>query len=209
MPLDPAKFAASRPFLYHLTARENLGSIARSRRLDSATRLAAAANRLDMLGSRRRKHVPIDLGGETVLIRDQAPLHEGNMRLTDGWAFERFVRHLNDRVFFWPGSDTGPISYGLRHFARYQPEEPILIRTTTASLISANAQTTIELSTCNSGSPRWSRGIAAPRGPATFMPINRFCLTAGRVVEVTISDYALLPIDTEYSLATAGPWKSL
>lgn len=209
MPLDPTSLAATRPFLYHLTARENLDRIARVGRLDSAARLAVAARQVGLLDARRKSHVAIEVDGESVIIRDQAPLHERNMRLTDGWSFQRFVRHLNERVFFWPGSRSGPISYGERHFARYRPESPVLLRVPTESLATANPQTTLEVSTCNSGSPRWSRGIAAPRGPATFIPLDRFALTAGRVVEVTVVDYAVLPSDTQFASHIGGPWELL
>jgi hypothetical protein len=77
----------------------------------------------------------------SVSVRDQAPLHPGNMRLEPGWTLSTFVRYLNDRVFFWPGTDRGPISYGARHYERYLSEGPMIIRVRTASIIARNAAT--------------------------------------------------------------------
>jgi len=67
-----------------------------------------------VLDTRRREHVWITLDGEPVMLRGQAPLHLGNMRLDDGWGFERFVRHLNDHVFFWPGGEVGTMMRTVR-----------------------------------------------------------------------------------------------
>src|SRR5687768_10866263 len=110
MPIDLGTYASLRPFLYHLTAKENLARIVRTWRVESAVALADRAGRPDIVLARRRAHVPVEIAGETVLLRDQAPLHRGNMRLDEGWSFEQLVQHINERVFFWPGGADGPIS---------------------------------------------------------------------------------------------------
>jgi uncharacterized protein DUF7002 len=206
MPLDLAAFGRLRPYLYHLTARENLARIRSTRRLESAATLMQRAGRIDLLDMRRREHVAVTVEDETVMLRDQAPLHAGNMQLDPGWSFAQFVRHLNKRVFFWPGVAGGPISYGLRHFGRYEPEAPVIFRVPFSSLVAANPQ--IELLFCryNSGSPRWSRGIAAPRGATTFVRAADASFGPAHVVEVTAIDGVQLPNDITQGQLPQGPW---
>src|SRR5687767_8113619 len=101
MPLDLTAFSTLRPYFYHLTATTNLGRLRQTSILESAASLARHAGRDELIGLRRKVHVPVTIDGQTVLLRDQGPLHEGNMLLEDGWTFERFVRHINEHVFFW------------------------------------------------------------------------------------------------------------
>jgi hypothetical protein len=60
------------------------------------------------------------------------------MRLQDGCTFEDIIEDLNNRAFFWPGTEHGPNDHGRRHFARYANERPLLIRAATSELIAAN-----------------------------------------------------------------------
>jgi hypothetical protein len=153
--------------------------------------------------------VAVTVDGERVLLRDQAPLHARNMRLTDGWSFEQFLRHLNDRVFFWPGGTGGPISYGVRHFDRYEREAPVVVRVPFAELLAANPGITPELCRYNSGSPRWSRGLAAPRGRDTFATPDVATFAPAQVVEVTFPGRVRLPRFTEVASHPSGPWTAL
>jgi hypothetical protein len=153
--------------------------------------------------------VALTVEGETVLLRDQAPLHAGNMQLDSGWSFARFVRHLNDRVFFWPGGEGGPISYGLRHFGRYESEVPVILRVPFASLVAANPQLELLFCRYNSGSPRWSRGVAAPRGATTFVPAANAVFGPANVVEVTALNGVHLPNDSAQGQHPQGPWTPL
>jgi hypothetical protein len=209
MPFEPLAFATLRPYLFHLTARNNVSRIRSVRRLDSMVDLARKAGRLDLLDVRRRDHVRLTVHGEVVHIRDQAPLHERNMLLEDGWTFSRFVRHLNERVFFWPGGVSGPISFGLRHFGRYAQEGPVLIRVPTEKLFAANPKARLLFCRYNSGSPRWSRGVASPRGPSTFLPAAKAPFSPASVVEVAAVGGVRLPIETQISSNPAGPWRRL
>src|SRR5882672_8653746 len=118
MPVLVDRFLRLRPFLYHLTDTRNVRRILRTRRIESAAHLLRLARRTDLVRERRRAHVSISVDGEEIAIRDQAPLHQGNMALADGCTFSDFVALLNERVFFWPGSADGPISYGVRHHGR-------------------------------------------------------------------------------------------
>lgn len=209
MSLVLADLVRLRPFLYHLTAPENLRRIRATRRLESATQLATEGGRADLLGTRRREHIRVTLEEDVVVLRDQAPLYEGNMRLDSDWTFARFVQHLNDRVFFWPGDASGPIAYGQRHFARYEPEQPALLRIRFASLLASNGNRVPEVCRYNSGSPRWSNGIAAPRGGQTFVPADRATIRPAQVVEVTWPGGVELPADGEFGSHPTGPWQPL
>ncbi|MEO8560644.1 MAG: hypothetical protein ABI601_01125 [bacterium] len=209
MSFDLIAYGRLRPYLYHLTARSNLSRIRQRRSLESAASLARQANEFAIIESRRAAHLPIVVDGESILLRDQSPLHEKNMRLEDGWTFERFIAHLNERVFFWPGSDTGPNDYGWRHYGRYETEKPVIVRTTFASLVSTNSELVPLFAKVNSGSPRWSGGNAPARGSRTFVAANDAAFTAGEVVEVTFQGCVELPGDAEVADAPDGPWSAL
>ena len=195
--MDAARFIALRPYLYHLTARENLARIRRTASLESASRIATAAGSLNLPRTRRRQHVIVSLNGENIVLRDQAPLHQGNIEFADGWTYADFVESLNGRVFFWPGGALGAIAYGRRHFERYRAEEPIVVRVRTAALLHANPQCSPLFCAYNSGSPRCSFGRPSPRGPKTFLPACAFTRPASAVVEVTFVDVVTLPADAE------------
>ena len=209
MPFDPQAFASLRPYLFHLTARSNVARIRIGRRLYSMVVLARKGGRSDLLDVRRREHVRVAVEGKVVHIRDQVPLHERNMLLENGWTFARFVRHLNERVFFWPGGASGPIAYGLRHFGRYAQERPALLRVPTEELFAANPEAQLLYCRYNSGSPRWSRGMPSPRGSSTFLPATKAPFTAASVVEVAIIGTVRLPRRTQQSGNPGGPWRRL
>lgn len=209
MPFTLDQLAALRPYVYHLTARENLPRIQRTRALACTSHLLLAAGRSDILTARRRTHVPVTMADGVVLLRDQAPLHKGNMALEAGWTFEDFVRTLNDRVFFWPGGADGPIDYGRRHFSRYISEEPVLLRIPTHQLLADNDHDMIELCRFNSGSPRWNSGRASPRGPDTFVAAEQASFRPSNVVEVTVLEKVDLPSETEWGTHFSGPWEPL
>src|ERR1700733_6242273 len=107
------QFVRSRPYLFHLTDASNLPHIKQSGVLVSAAVLFRESNRTDLLTIRRRQHHEVVVNGVILRGRDQAPLHKGNLALPVGYAFESFVASLNERVFFWPGTASGPIGYGL------------------------------------------------------------------------------------------------
>lgn len=114
------RYGSSRPYLYHLTDRSNLDPIRETRTLLPAATLMERSGRVELLRIRRRAHERVDVDNRSILIRDQAPLHKGNVVLEIGFSFDDFVESINRRIFFWPGKAGGPISYGIRHFERYQ-----------------------------------------------------------------------------------------
>lgn len=198
------QFAGVRPFLYHLTAASNLARIRATQRLECAARLAEQAGCPALLGSKRATSIPLTIGEYTVSLRDQAPLHHGNVVFEDGWDLGRLISEINARVFFWPGTEEGPIPYGVRHFERYREEAPAIIRVATSAMPNG-----AEACGFNSGSPRCSRGVGSPRGPATYRPVEDSALTPGRVVEVTWRDAVVLPPDSWVGAEPAGSWAPL
>ena len=167
------------------------------------------ADRLDLVRRRRKGHERITIGSDVVLIRDQAPLHGGNLSLPISYTFEDFVESLNRRSFFWPGTAAGPISYGYRHFERYRNEAPVILRLTLDSLLLANPSTQPLFCRYNSGSPRCSNGVRSPRGPDTFLLAADFNRTPSEVVEVTFDSEITLPAVTEVGSRPSGPWRCL
>src|SRR5438093_435883 len=124
-------FAQLRPYLFHLTHRNNLSHLRKTRTLYCARQIMTVAVDTSFLRKKRPESMEFLLGTATVSVRDQAPLHAGNINLETGWSFEDFVQSLNERVFFWPGSQSGPNAYGQRHFARYASEDPAILRIST------------------------------------------------------------------------------
>jgi hypothetical protein len=174
-------FLKFRPYLYHLTFRQNADRILSTHLLESASRLSSASIKKPSMREKRRDIVPIHIKGEEVLLRDQSPLYEKNMKLDDGWTFEDYLEHLNQHVFFWSGTEEGPNDYGRRYFEKLGYGS-VLLRVETRSLFEQNPEPLF----CryNSGSPRYCAGKASPRGAMTFIPAQDAGFTAGEVVEV-------------------------
>ena len=191
--MESRSFVRTRPMLYHLTAKSNVKSIQRTGMLFSAARLMTEGGMPQQRHVRRRHHLSAEVGGESVLIRDQAPLHAGNMSLLDGMSFGEFVALLNEHVFFWPGTDRKPIAYGLRHFMRYASEECSVLVIPTEALFDTNPTVPPLFSRFNSGSPRCNGGLPSPRGTRTFRPTGQFMGTPSRVVEVVFRGTVVLP----------------
>jgi uncharacterized protein DUF7002 len=209
MAFDIAEFVRLRPFLYHLTAARNLTHIRASRVISPAAELMKSAGRLDLMRQKRIGHVPIDVNGRPIVLRDQVPLHRGNMKLPEGFTFEDFVESLNSRIFFWPGRASGPISYGTRHFERYRSEHPVILRARVRSLLASNPGLEPHFCQYNSGSPRCSYGEKSPRGRNTFLSHSKFPGSPSKVVEVTFTTEIILPRDAEYGLHPGGPWQQV
>jgi hypothetical protein len=204
------QFAAVRPFLYHLTFRANLPRLCATRILETAADVAAAAGQINLVRARRAKHTPVTLpDGGRVYLRDQAPLHEKNIEFSIGWTFGDLVEHLNRRVYFWPGTEKGPIEYGRRHFDRYRTEQPAILRVSFSSLISANPGQLPLFCLYNSGSPRYSGGRASPRGPNTFIAGEAFPKSPTDVVEVTFEGSLRLPSNVQVADEPGGDWVPL
>lgn len=167
------------------------------------------AGRLELLRAPRRGPETITVNGRPIIVRDQNPLHKGNIKLPRGFSFEDFVETLNRRICFWPGGIAGPIAYGVRHFQHYKHEHPAILRVAFESLLHANPAAIPLFCRYNSGSPRCSYGKKSPRGPNTFVDARRFIETPSKVVEVTFDTKIVLPRDTEFAARPTGPWNRL
>lgn len=158
---------------------------------------------------RRRAHEALTIDGERVIIRDQAPLHRGNVDLGSGWSFEDLVTTLNQHVFFWPGDAASPNPYGVRHFQRYSAEDTKIIRIPLLDTIAANPEREPLVCRYNSGSPRCNGGRPSPRSADTFIPIGRSTLRPREVIEVTFSPDVFLPESCVVADSLDGEWASL
>jgi len=210
MPFHLDDAIATYPFVYHLTARANLKRIRRTGQLESAAALMKGAKRLDLLRVRRVGPESIMVDGSKVILRDQLPLHAGHILFEGGWDIGQLIGSLNGRVFFWPGSDIGPIAHGQRRFQRNSEEAPIILRVRLRDLLAANPDRTPLFCQYNSGSPRTTRGRKSPRGPRTFLPCGQFPLGQRKVVEVTFEELVSLPARiTEARLDWNAEWYPL
>ncbi len=207
--LLPEHFARRRPYVYHLSHRDNLRHLRETGCLVPAAILMERAGRADLLRTPRRAHERVSVDGRIIALRDQRPLRRGNAGLSRGYAFGDLVESLNRRVFFWPGDRNGPIDYGVRHFEHYEHEHPIVLRVGFAALAASNPLVEPLFCRYNSGSPRCSYGRRSPRGPGTFLTAAAFDGTPNQVVEVTFENEIALPPGTEFAGQPGGPWRSL
>jgi hypothetical protein len=203
------RFTAVRPYLYHLTATDNLDRIRTFRCLESAELLLNQAGQAALFHQRRDEHLAITVSRLTVSLRDQAPLYERNIEFDPGWTFPQVIALLNQRVFFWPGRASGPIDYGVRHYKRYEAEQPAVLRVSTQSLVRANPSNPPLFCGYNSGSPRCSGGVPSPRGASTFQTAIASGYLPGKVIEVTFVGRVCLPDDTELRGRAWAEWASL
>lgn len=167
------------------------------------------SGRNDLLRIRRPGPIQVHIGDAVVSLRDQGPLHKGHARFPKGYSFEDLIESLNRRIFFWPGTAAGPISYGIRHFGTYTKEKPAILRVELEALLIANPAVMPRYCKYNSGSPRCSNGVKSPRGPDTFLLAGECDGTPSSVVEVTFDTEILLPPNTEYGNHPSGPWDRL
>jgi hypothetical protein len=209
MSIDLDTFAARRPFLFHLTATSNIARIRESRRLHSASELLRQANRMPQNSQRRSGLLKIHIGADEVTLRDQDPLHERNIEFEDGWDFARLIELLNQRVFFWAGTQDGPVESGRNHFKRYgqSGEDVSILRVPTSSLLSTNAQNAPQFCRYNSGAPGSRDGRKIPRGSRTFQEAEACDFTVSAVKEVTFVAGVDLPDGAQ--IGSGAGWEQL
>jgi hypothetical protein len=205
------EFAELRPFLYHVTARENLPRLQRTHRLDTAQYLLQAAGRPEL--SRLRRSMPVSLlvDGEAVVLKDQHPLIEANVLLDPPWLFGDFVEFLNQHVYFWPGDAIGPILAGARLLVHYAKELPLVLRVSVSDLLSENPDAEALFSSYNSGAPRMQRGQRVRRGLDLFRPAHAARRKRYEVIEVAFRASLRLRRRAgrdRYSPALASPWSA-
>jgi hypothetical protein len=207
MAFDIKDFVALRPFLYHVTARENAAPLADAPVLQPAETLLRWAGRPELIRERRREDTPVTAGVHRLVLKDQKPLVAGNLQLPDGWEFGDLIAFLNRHVFFWPGTAVGPIRQGRRLHAHYEAESPLVVRMRTSALFDANPEGIPLFAAFNTGAPRRQHGQRVARGPDLFVIAADFPRRASEVVEVVFRSQVLLPADAEVS--TEAGWKRL
>jgi hypothetical protein len=148
----------------------------------------------------------IRLDEYVVIVRDQAPLHIGNIAFAGDWDADRLIKELNRRIFFWSGSLKGPVGNGRRHFKRYQNDHPVIIRSRFDELVQVNPAKMPYFCKYNSGSPRYTNGKPRPRGPDTFAPGIECSFTPSDVIEVTFVNRVTIPETAEVATHYEGPW---
>jgi len=200
------QFSAVRPYMYHLTARDNLQHIRELRVLYSAHQLLTESSNAPALNDKRKTLLPVKWKDRIVHIRDQSPLHRGNVSFIGGWDFNQLLRELNRQVFFWPGTSACPIDYGVRHFERYRAERPIILRLKFLDVVSRQEPYFCKF---NSGSPRCTGGFGSPRGPSTFVSASEADFSPCKAVEITFRGEVALPKKLEIGDSISGPWAEM
>jgi hypothetical protein len=206
--IDLAGFAQTNPFLFHLTAMNNVPSIISSRTLFSTKRIVfdnGVEDATAFVRRRRPVHVVISRNGTEYHIRDQRPVSTKALLkcLIGGITVEDYFELLNERVFLWP-----TVKRLTRHYDRYKNEKPAILRFVTSELLGLNPHA--EFSRLNSGATRansYLGGIAPPRGRTTFCSLQDFPETASAVAEVTFVSACRLPKNVTIAKSPAGPWR--
>jgi hypothetical protein len=199
--LDVRHFVETRPMLYHFTSAANLPSIRGTRILYSAALIEPGHV------TRRTEKAIVDFRGQRIVIRDQRPLYQRHIEFEGGWDFDRYLREINRRIFFWPGNERGPISSGVRLGSRYTDGDEVLIRCSLVDFVAKNPTNIPCFCRFNSGAPRTYLGRKSPRGPDTFVSIAGWKWTRSDVVEITCTDHVNLPAATE--IKEVGHWVGL
>jgi hypothetical protein len=210
MAIELEKLLRLRPVAYHTTGRLNFASIRDRRALMSTKSLVDGSTYASLLVGRRVTSTTIRINGRDLQIRDQRPLRPGSLQLQGGASLQRYLDELNRRVFLWPGTATGPVSPGRRHFDHYRLEDGVVVlRVSLRSLLAANPAREFFVEKCNSGAARHHSGRPVERGPNTFCLPRDANFPPSGVVELSFIDRVELPPDTEFSTALEGPWQAL
>jgi hypothetical protein len=194
---------------YHVTATMNLRSICHLGLLLPATTLFRLTNREDLLNGRRTQDVRLQLRGLQVLVRNQIPLDPDSIDVCLPETFESYVACLNERVFFWPGTASGPTEDGVKMFQPTFGVNSAIIRIPSCSLFESNAGTLPHLSTCNTGAVWIMNGEKSRRGGCVFQNLASFEDSPGKIEEISIVGPVNLPDDSEYSPRFGESWRSL
>jgi hypothetical protein len=190
------RYAELRPTLWHLTHRQNLDLVRKSRLLEPAELLTTTSD--------DPRHGQQVISGKPVL-RDQDVLHEKSIAFQLGFVMADFLRELNRRVFFWSGWLDRPIRPG-RKAAEHYHHTDVLIRVPFCEVVKNH---TPYFSRCNSGAPRMQRGKPVPRGPNTWVQEFECEFSESEVVEVTFLEPVRLPAGTHVARSLNGPWEAL
>jgi hypothetical protein len=190
MAFNLADFVRLRPFVHHLTAASNLPLLLAAGELRSAEILMRAAGQEALVHQRRGTGVHVLIGEARPHIRDQSPLHPGNVELEAGWTFEDVVALLNRHAFYY--------SDALRSIVRFHDANH-----DTAWLLERAAElhdkaTTeqrrpfaIQFASNGRALESYAQHFATPWCSRGAMPKSRLSLRFGRVVVAASPDVVL------------------
>lgn len=180
------ELVALNPTLFHMAEPDSWPSIRRHGLLSTAALVARFGGGSAQGGARRAEGVVLAPG---VTLRDQKPMDDAGLRrcLRDGLVPADWYRLIDARVFFWL---TRARLHRLHGAVPYRGRPHLVLELDTAALV-ARHRATIELSPINSGA---TRPFPAPRGRATFLPIDAYPYAEHRarrgrghaVVELTV-----------------------
>lgn len=184
--MEIEKFIQDRPYLYHLTSKENALKIINQKRLYSTNRLIDLSGNPDYKKIKRERrigHKEIIIDNKSYFLRDQRPISELALSkcLTHNWKVADFLEHLNDRVFMWP-----TLERLWRHYNRYAGENPVIFRFLSNEILELNPHA--RFCRLNSGATRansYLGGKAPDRGPDTFLLATNYNLSVRSIAEVT------------------------
>src|SRR5579864_9480287 len=155
MAFSRIQYSDLRPYLWHLTHRQNLELIKQSSRLLSAESLGGGS-----IEPRFVRH----LSGISPVLREQDLLHKNCVQLEPGCSWSDLLHELNRRGFFWSGWHDRPVRQGRSAIGRYC-ETDILIR---VPFLDVAPESTPYFTRCNAGATRMQHGKRILRGPGTF-----------------------------------------
>jgi hypothetical protein len=192
MGLNLETYAALRPMLYHCTAYSNLAGIRAGRALYSVVVLAPGRQLV-----RRLDDDVVECDQHVITLRDQRALHRRYVMLIGGSSWNDVVVANNSRVFFWPGTQDGPIRHGFRFWQKYRARPDVMLRMGLRELLQVNPDALPYFCRFNSGAPRTVRGRKSPRGRDTFLLTQEWPYPPWRVVEVSFVGSVSLPPTTD------------
>ncbi|GAC1534349.1 MAG: hypothetical protein NVS3B1_28820 [Marmoricola sp.] len=170
------RFEQMRPWLFHVTAIENVDGI-RRRGLRTASQLAAEAG-VGLAGVRREM---LHLAGATV--RDQRPIISKSLAgHLDGVTLDDWLEILNSRVFLFPDQDRAK-ALSQTYAKLAQPQAVLVFRTTD---VLAAAGDRLEVADRNTGAVPREKGCPC-RGRSTFVALPD-APDLRRIQEVTVVD---------------------
>lgn len=197
------------PYLYHVTVLANLPAIRALRELFTAEHLLSEAGLRQMGESRREKDVTIQFAGFIIVIRSQQPLNPDCLELDSGMTLGDYVHDLNRRVYFWPGTESGPLEDGKRMISTQKEKGAGILRIPTASLFALNEHVPSFFSPHNTGAAWCKDGKKSHRGEGSFLSCDQFKEAPADVIEAGFEGTTKLPSDTVVAAALTGPWKSI
>lgn len=203
------EFVATWPYLYHVTVLENLPTIRKIRRIYTAEKLLKRAGLEEIGKTRRENEVKVKIEGLRVVIRSQLPLNPECLELDSGWTLFDYVQALNKRVYFWPGTISGPVEDGRKMALRQNDKGTVILRIPTASLFKSNVHVPFFFSSHNTGAAWIENGKKSRRGKDSFLSCVQFKEDAAEVNEAGFEGTTDLPKDTFVSLSFGGPWRLL